>query len=186
MKDIHALPGLLATHDWPAAERVLRRLAKGKAPGPEVFYNLAKVLEAASKHDQRVYWLERAVAAQPRYGIAWFELGRAALQSGALAQAQDAFQHAVDLMPKDADAKRNLGRIALRRGDWPVAETCFAALPDLEAQIAIYRLRAETGQASKALRDALLAQPAARPAALRALTRTAKGSLPLILPVLAR
>lgn len=186
MKDIHSLPGLLATQDWPAAERVLRRLAKGKAPAPEVFYNLAKVLEASGKNDQRVYWLERALAAHPRYGVAWFELGRAALQSGALAQAQNAFQHAVDLMPSDADARRNLGRIALRRGDWAVAETCFATLPDLEAQIAIYRLRAETGQASKALRDALLAQPGARPAVLKALTRAAKGSLPLILPLIAR
>jgi tetratricopeptide (TPR) repeat protein len=181
MKDIHSLSGRLAAQDWPAAERVLRRMAKGKSPPPDVFYNLAKVLEAAGKPDQMMHWLERAVAANPRYGIAWFELGRAAVKSGALAQAQKAFQHAVDLMPTDADARRNLGRIALRRGDWASAETCFATLPDLEAQIAIYRLKAETGQATKSMRDALLAQLAARPQVLKALTRTAKGTLPLTL-----
>ena len=44
MKDQTSLPALLAAKDWPAAERLLRRLAKGKAPQPAVFYNLAKVL----------------------------------------------------------------------------------------------------------------------------------------------
>lgn len=179
MKDMKSLAALVSAQDWPAAELLLRRLAKGKAPAPDVFYNLAKVLEAAGKSGQMKHWLERAVAANPRYGIAWFELGRAALEHGALDAAQAAFQQSVNLMPADLDAKRNLGRIALRIGDWNKATDCFAPQSDKEAQLAHYRIAAETGNPTKELRDALLAQRAWRPEVIKTLTRTAKGSIPL-------
>lgn len=179
MNDMKSLPALLSDQDWPAAERLLRRLAKGKAPAPEVFYNLAKVLEAEGKPDQMKHWLERAVTANPRYAIAWFELGRVALDQGALRDAQAAFRRAAELMPSDADAQRNLGRIALRLGDWKKAAACFAPHSDKEAQVARYRIAAELGSDSRALRDALLAQPAWRPEVIKTLTRTAKGTIPL-------
>ncbi|MEH6647296.1 tetratricopeptide repeat protein [Sulfitobacter sp.] len=118
MSDQKKLGALLTAQDWTAAERLLRRLAKGKAPPPEVFYNLAKVLEAAGKPDQMAVWLKRAVAANPRYAVAWFELGRVALGAGDLEEAYVAFQHAVNLKSNDADARRNLGRIAMRLGKW--------------------------------------------------------------------
>lgn len=179
MKDLNSLPALVSAQDWPAAERLLRRLAKGKAPAPDVFYNLAKVLEAAGKPDQMKHWLERAVAANPRYGIAWFELGRTALDQGALDAAKAAFEMAADLMPADADAKRNLGRVALRLGDWDKAAACFAKHTDKEAELARYRIAAETGSGTKDLRDALLAHRAWRPDVIKTLTRTAKGAIPL-------
>lgn len=181
MKDMKSLPALLSGHDWPAAERLLRRLAKGKAPPPEVFYNLAKVLEAAGKPDQMKHWLQRAAIANPNYGIAWFELGRIALDQGALNEGQAAFQRAADLMPTDKDATRNLGRIALRLGDWDKATACFARQTDKEAQLARYRIAAETGSSTKDLRYALLAQSAWRPEVIKTLTRTAKGAVPLSL-----
>ena len=179
MKEMNFLPPLLAAQDWPAAERLLRRLVKGKAPPPAVFYNLAKVLEAAGKPSQVKHWLERAVVADPRYGLAWFELGRIALERFELETAKAAFQQATGLMPTDTDARRNLGRVALRLGDWVTAADCFAGQTDKEAQVARYRIAAETGADSRALRDALLAQRDWRPDTLKALTRTAKGSIPL-------
>ncbi len=179
MKDIGALPALLAAKDWPAAERLLRRIAKGKAPPPAVFYNLAKVLELAGKPDQMKQWLQRAVAANPGYGLAWYELGRVALDHGALEDALTAFLRTSALMPDDADAQRNLGRVALRLGDWDKAATCFAAHDDPEARLARYRIAAETGSDTRELRDALLAEREWRPEVIRTLTRTAKGSVPL-------
>lgn len=181
MKDIKSLPALLAAEDWPAAERLLRRLAKAKVPPPAVFYNLAKVLEAAGKPEQMKHWLERAVAANPVYGLAWFELGRVALDRSALDDALAAFLRASELMPADADTQRNLGRVALRLGDWDRAVHCFAAQDDPEARLARYRIAAETGENSKDLRDALLAERAWRPEVIKTLTRTAKGSVPLTL-----
>ncbi len=179
MKDIRALPALLAAKDWPAAERLLRRLAKGKAPPPVVFYNLAKVLEAGGKPDQMKHWLERAVAANSGYGLAWFELGRVALDNGALDDALAAFVRASALMPEDTDTTRSLGRVALRLGDWDRAAQCFEAQDDPEARLARYRIAAETGSDSTDLRDALLTERSWRPEVIKTLTRTAKGSVPL-------
>ncbi len=179
MKDLDSLPALLAAKDWPAAERLLRRLAKGKTPPPAVFYNLAKVLEAAGKPDQMKHWLERAVTANPSYGNAWFELGRIALDHGALQDALAAFVRAFALMPDDADTRRNLGRVALRLGDWDRAAKCFAAQSDPEARLARYRIAAETGSQTTDLRAALLADRGLRPEVIKTLTRTAKGSVPL-------
>lgn len=181
MKDHTSLPALLAAKNWPAAERYLRRLAKGKAPQPAVFYNLAKVLEASGKPDQMKHWLERAVASHPSYGVAWFELGRIALKHNALHDALTAFLKASALMPKDPDTRRNLGRVALRLGDWDKATDCFAAQSDPEALLARYRIAAETGASTRELRDALLAERNWRPEVIKTLTRTAKGSVPLCL-----
>lgn len=179
MKDLNSLPALFFAKDWPAAERLLRRLAKGKAPPPLVFYNLAKVLDAAGKPDQMKHWLEKAVVANPNYGFAWFELGRIALDHGALDDALAAFIRASALLPNDADTRRNLGRIALRLGDWERAADCFAAQSDPEARLARYRIAAETGSHTTDLRDALLAERSWRPEVIKTLTRTAKGSVPL-------
>lgn len=179
MKNLNYLPVLLAAKDWPAAERLLRRLAKGKAPQPAVFYNLAKVLEAGGKPDQMKHWLEKAVAANPSYGVAWFELGRIALDHGALTDALTAFVRALALMPNDSDTRRNLGRVALRMGDWDRAKDCFAAQNDPEARLARYRIAAETGSDTTKLRDALLAECSWRSEVIKTLTRTAKGSVPL-------
>lgn len=179
MKDLNSLPALLAAKDWPAAERLLRRLAKGKVPPPAVFYNLAKVLEAAGKPDQMKHWLEKAVAANPRYGVAWFELGRIALDQGALKDALAVFVRASALMPEDADTRRNLGRVALRLGDWGKATECFAAQSDPEARLACYRIAAETGASTTDLRDAFLEERSWRPEVIKTLTRTSKGSVPL-------
>lgn len=82
-------------------------------------------------------------------------------------------------MPDDADTQRNLGRVALRLGDWDIATDCFLAHSDQEARLARYRIAAETGSDITDLRDALLAERSWRPEVIKTLTRTAKGSVPL-------
>lgn len=179
MDAMKPLPAMLAAQDWTSAERLLRRLSKSKSAPPEVFYNLAKVLEASDKNSQIVTWLKRAVAANPQYASAWFELGRHQLEGGALEGAFHAFEKAHLCNPSDSGSKRNLGRVALRLGYWDLAAHCFSGQQDSEAQLARYRIAAETGMETVDLRDALLAETNMRPSVLKTLTRTAKGSFPL-------
>ncbi|WP_299966363.1 tetratricopeptide repeat protein [uncultured Roseobacter sp.] len=184
MVDLATLPALLAAQDWPRAEKLLRRAAQKRDAPAEVFYNLAKVLEALDKPEQSRRWLKRAVTQRPGYASAWFELGRAALASRDLPAARDAFARAARLDPADADARRSLGRVALRLCDWDLAAQCFEGGEDTEARHARYRIAAETGQAQAADRAALWSDGSARALTLRTLTRVARGTLPLRLRAL--
>ncbi|SMX44977.1 Tetratricopeptide repeat protein [Actibacterium lipolyticum] len=180
MVNLSQLPRLLQQQDWPAAERLLRRAAKDKAATAAVFYNLGKVLEAAGKPAQTAAWYRKAVAKDPNHANAWFELGRAQLANHDFAGAEGAFAKAAALSPDDGDALLNLARIRLRLGKWDTARAAWAQLPEsAERTAAMYRIAAELGAPTAELRRALLADPAARATALKALTRTAKGSLPL-------
>lgn len=182
MADLSTLPRLLAAADWPAAERLLRRAARPDAPAA-VFYNLAKVLEAQGKSGQMEHWLRRAVAAGPGHAPAWFELGRCHHAAGAPGPALAAFRKAACLAPGDGEAWRMVLRLALRLCDWAGAEAALGHLPACpETAAARYRVLAETRRAGAAERAALLADPASRPEALKALTRVAIGTLPLRLP----
>lgn len=188
MTDLADLPRLLAARQWDAAERVLRRAAAHPAAPAAVAYNLAKVLEAKGAPEPRAPLYRRAVAADPRHAAAWFELGRALVAEAAgadtappLAQAEAAFARAAALTPTDRDAWRMLVRLRLRLGDWAGVEAALAHLPrDAETAAAAYRAAAELGRPeAPALRAALLANPAHRPEALKALTRVARGAVPL-------
>lgn len=182
MADLTPLPRLIQTRDWTGAEALLRAAAAEAQAPAEVFYNLAKVLEARGNWDQAGPWLDRAVAARDGYAIAWFELGRWATDFGEFPKAFTAFGRVVDLDPQDADARRNLGRVALRLGEWDIAQTMFAGQSDVEAQIALYRAAAERGEDARDRLDQLLALTDDRPAVFKAMFRTAKGRVPLRLP----
>ncbi|SEQ91499.1 hypothetical protein [Thalassovita taeanensis] len=183
MVDLSSLPRLLAAENWPAAEKLLRRAAGHKNAPAQVFYNLAKVIEAQG--GAGLFWLKRAVRADPRYAVAWFELGRGLIDARDLPGAEAAFAKAALLDPSDAEAWRNLLRLRLRLSDWARARGALGHLPeDMETRLAAYRIAAELGEDVTNLRAALLADPAIRPEAIKALTRTAKGQVPLRFPTL--
>lgn len=177
------LPRLLARQDWTGAEALLRKAAVKGASAP-VFYNLAKVLEMQGKGREMAPWLEKAVAADPRHVNAWFELGRLRMDVVEdLPGAEAAFAKVVALGADDADAWRNLARLRLRMADWRGCAAALAHLPeDRETLPMSYRVACERGEDAKELRARMLADPTLRPAALKALTRVAKGTLPLRLP----
>lgn len=184
MAKLEDLPRLIQSQDWATAERVLRKAAQGKSASAEVFYNLAKVLEQVGKPEQRAAWLKRAVARRPDYALAWFELGRIALEDGESDAALKAYQKAWEGDPSDSDARRMVARLSLRLGRWEAAERALQDDEDTEAMMLRYRIAAEMGDATPALRDELLQDAATRPDALRTLTRVAKGSVSLRLPQL--
>ncbi len=128
----------------------------------------------------KIAWLKRAVAADARYGVAWFELGRAQIEAGDWAAAEQAFSWALALDPVDADARINLARLRLRLGDWMGARAACEGLAETGEVLAIlYRAVCELGEDASDLQDRLLADPTERVRALKALTRVAKGSVPL-------
>lgn len=179
MANLSRLPALLQARDWSAAERLLRQAANAKSTSAEVFYNLAKVLEEMGKHSQRAQWLRRAVLRRPDYAKAWYELGRAELEALDLEGARKAFGKAYALDRGDTEARRMFARLCLRLGQWDKAKAAFGDAQDAEARLARYRIAAETGHSTRADRDTLLADSALRPEALKALTRTSKGAVPL-------
>lgn len=148
---------------------------------PSLIYNHGKVLLELARFDQALEQLRRAVQAAPRHDAAWFELGRAALEIEDLPTALDAFGMAWALVPGDVDARRNLGRVALRLGRYDVALKAWRGFAgDPEADLALYRIAAETGDpASAAMRAKLLAHHPDRAAVLRVLVRVSKGAIPL-------
>ncbi|KEO56444.1 tetratricopeptide repeat protein [Thioclava pacifica] len=185
MSGLAKLGHLIAAQDWAGAEAVLRREAARKDAPAQIFYNLAKVLEAAGRPEQMGHWLTRAVKRDPGYAIAWFELGRVKLAGDQLEEARAAFARALALDHQDADAARNLMRLALRLGHWEEAANAAHRLgADPEALATRYRAASELGHVDEAdhLRNALLHDPANRAVALKALTRVAKGQLPMRLP----
>ncbi|QHQ35157.1 tetratricopeptide repeat protein [Algicella marina] len=182
MQGLEKLPDLLARHDWPAAERMLKRAAERKDAPAAVFYNLGKVMMEQGKWAPARKRLRQAVEVEPGHANAWFELGRATLEAGDLTEAADAFGRALMLVPEDGDARRNFGRVALRLGR--VADAWEALLPlqgtDPEVDMLLYRAAAEGRQPeAESLRAELWDDPARRQHAIVASVRASKGRLPL-------
>ena len=178
LQELHAA---LVTGDWQKAERLLAPQARRRGAHPSLLYNYGKVLIELGRAGEASAALRRLVAAEPGHGNAWFELGRAALMGEDFAAALEAFGQALSLAPGDEDARRNLGRVALRLGAWETAAEAWSPLEgDPEADIALYRLAAETGAGDAgARRAALLQSHPDRAAVIRALVRVSKGSAPL-------
>lgn len=179
------LSSALMQEDWSTAERLLRQWAKKKSAPATVFFNLAQVLVRSGKSAQAGAWYRKALAVNPDHGDAWCEYGAWRLERGEAAQAANCFAKALALRGWDPDALRGAARSAMRLGDWRTASARWTtvletAAEDEEASVGLLRAALETGDPIAAdLREALAARPSARPALLKALTRTAKGSIPL-------
>ncbi len=170
---------------WPKAEALLRRLARGKDVPPQVPYNLALVLRELGKPRQVGHWLGEAVRLKPDYAAAWFELGRCRLdEAGDMAGARDAFAEAARHDPTDADAWRNLARISARLGDHAAARDAWrqalAIRDDIEDRVGLVQALLELRDPdADALLKVLWTQPASRAYLLKALTHSSAGTLTL-------
>lgn len=179
------LAAAISRSDWPTAERLLRQWAQKKSAPATVFYNLAQVLVRSGKADQAGAWYRKAVAADPGYADAWCEYGAWRLERGEAAEARAAYAKALALRSEDLDARRGAARTAMRLGEWRAAAADWtmvlqSAPDDEEAQVGALRAALETNDPSAGqARRELAARPQARPALLKALTRSAKGSVPL-------
>ena len=181
--DIQRLQKALANGDWAGADVMLTPVTAGADAHPSLLYNHGKVLMELGRMQAAADLLNRAVQTAPGHAAAWFELGRAAVSQEDFATAFTGFSRALDLAPNDEDARRNLGRVALRLGRYDAARAAWAPLRgDAEADLALYRVASETGDpdAARQRRD-LLAHHPDRAAVIRALVRVSKGAIPLSL-----
>jgi len=171
----------IAQQNWEQAAEILRPLCMGKIVHPSLLYNFGKVLIEQQTWAEAVVILTRTVAIAHENANAWFELGRAHLGCDDLPAAAKAFQRALELVPSDDDARRNLGRILLRLGHWLEAKCVWEPLKgDAEADLAIYRLAAETKDpTARTLREGLLQSHPNRAAVIQTLCRVSKGAIPL-------
>ena len=179
--DIHRLQKALAQGDWAQADAVLAPVTAEAGAHPSMLYNHGKVLMELGQMAAAAELLQRTVRAAPGHAAAWFELGRAALLQEDFATAFAGFSRALELTPEDDDARRNLGRVALRLGEYGVARAAWLPLRgDAEADLVLYRIAAETGDPSAAQqRRDLLARHPDRAAVIRTLVRVSKGAVPL-------
>ena len=85
--------------------------------------SFAKGMEAFQHHDYQkaVDLLQKATTAYPQYDVAYNNLGVAYMQLKQLDQARQAFQRAVALNDKNADADRNYGRLLIASKEYPQA-----------------------------------------------------------------
>lgn len=146
-----------------------------------MLYNHGKVLMEMGRMQAAAELLHRAVSAAPDHAAAWFELGRSALLQEDFITSFTGFSRALELTPNDQDARCNLGRVALRLGEYSAARAAWSPLRgDAEADLALYRIAAETGDPSAARKrhDLLMHHPN-KAAVIRTLVRVSKGALPL-------
>ncbi|WP_310619164.1 tetratricopeptide repeat protein [Flexibacterium corallicola] len=180
MIDLSQLPFLISAGRWQEAETLLKKASRRKECPAELHYNLGKVYEQLGKTEKIGPCFLQAVQKLPDYSIAWFELGRWQVAQNQLDRALASFQKVVALSPADQDAWRNVGRLGLRLGLWAVAKDAWEKLSGEEADQALYRIAAETGdETAPALLSTLLEAPSARPRILKEMVRTAKGRIPL-------
>jgi Flp pilus assembly protein TadD len=85
-----------------------------------------KGLEALQRKDynRAVEWFQKATAAYPQYDAAFDNLGVAFMSLGQADKAREAFEHAVQLNDKNADADRNYARLL-------IGDKQYAAAKDL-------------------------------------------------------
>lgn len=179
--NIEQLQRAIQAANWEGAAEILAPLVAGPNPHPSMTYNYGKILIELGQMADAQAMLHRTVQAMPDHTAAWFELGRAALAQEDFETAFKAFGRALELESNDTDARRNLGRVALRLGRYAKARLVWGCLRgDPEADLALYRIAAETGdpRASDMRRDLLENHPN-KASVIRTLVRVAKGSIPL-------
>jgi Tfp pilus assembly protein PilF len=85
--------------------------------------SFTKGMDAFQHHDYQkaLDLFEKAVAAYPQYDAAYDNLGVAYMQLKQTDKARQAFEHAVQLNDKNADAERNYARILIGSKEYPLA-----------------------------------------------------------------
>jgi tetratricopeptide (TPR) repeat protein len=84
-----------------------------------------KALEKSQEQQRKGKWdeaqklLEKAVAFDPKFAVAWYELGRVQLQKNDPGAARHAFQQSVAADPKYINPYRGLVELAQRERNWP-------------------------------------------------------------------
>jgi tetratricopeptide (TPR) repeat protein len=162
-----------------AAERRERKALRLDPGAPAPAWRLARALVRLDLGDKATRVLEELVERAPRFGWAWFDLGRLRRQGGDLPGAEAAFTRAADADPGYDHAGYFLAqaaRVAAARGDEEARRRHAARALELDADLATPQKQAaetllEEDRADEALEAAEVAR-ALRPGDLGALELT--------------
>jgi tetratricopeptide (TPR) repeat protein len=124
---------LLQVKDNAAAQSLVNDLMKKYSKDPQVAVLNGIVLFNNGKANDAVNALQTAVNNDPKDAFIQYWLGRAALVKGDTGLAEKSFQQAVQLNPRELEAREELAHIAGQRGDMSMladmAEKTIATFP---------------------------------------------------------
>ena len=119
-REQHALEKLQHGH-LEEAEVIYRELIEEEAISETIFGNLAFVCGMQGKMQEMITLLKRAIAINPNYAEAYFNLGIGLKKQGNLQAAIDAYRQALVINPNYAEAYNNLGITLQGHGDLQAA-----------------------------------------------------------------
>src|SRR5260221_11664383 len=111
----------------PELSDQINKIVFANKPGFKVFAELAKMLEQAGKFATAADALRQAIKIDPNAFDAWYQLGFYIYYNGDPKDALDCFDHAVRLLPGNADARMGLAMAQMIQGDLKHGLTNFEA-----------------------------------------------------------
>lgn len=81
-------------------------------------YEKGRELAKKQKWDAAIEKFQKAVAIYPKYAVAWFELGKAQLETNSVPAAQQSFHRSLDADSKFISPYQSLAQIAFRQQHW--------------------------------------------------------------------
>jgi tetratricopeptide (TPR) repeat protein len=107
------------------AERLLRETLAINPNHPGARNDLACLLSAEKRHEEALTEFRRLVADHPQEVQFWYNFASAWDDAGNLAEAENAYRHALKLDPAHADTANNLGCLLARQGKFREAAREF-------------------------------------------------------------
>jgi tetratricopeptide (TPR) repeat protein len=109
-----------------------KKAARAQEKDPQYQYSLGAAYLQVNKLDEALKYLERSLALNPRYFLAWNAIGLAQSMKGNFQEATAAFQKSLEINPQFTEARNNLGTIYQELGFVDKAEQEFKkALEDI-------------------------------------------------------
>ena len=123
-KEQHARKQLQQGH-LEEAEVIYRKLIEEGAVSDTIFGNLAAIYGRKGRTQEMIPLLKRAVAINPNYAEAYFNLGIALKEQGNLQAAIDAYRQALAIKTDYADVYNNLGVALQEQGSFQAAINAY-------------------------------------------------------------
>ncbi len=126
-------------------------LSEGAAEAPQVWLELAQLLDRIGRWDEAEQYYEQAAGAEPSQAKALHGLGKLAQKRGDLQTSRELLEQAIGLEPENLAAYSNLGHVLALQGKFDDAEAVYnnalvCALRSQNRKIAVASVQADLGE----------------------------------------